>query len=192
MVVFLSLHECNLGQKLLAFAKGLILLASFYIISVITEYTKESGDALSYTLEPFPLSDQSYSETVFFLSKEGTNPIQDFYKQNKDAEATRKIAIAVRSVSERGFNASVQTRLLRKLRGINKRNDLYEIRAYGCTARAFSFLVESETILVVAFIEKVHSGQADNETRRAAKKLDSLRLALEKELERRRNDERIQ
>lgn len=188
MVVFLSLRECNFGGKLFAFAKGLILLAFFYTISVITEYTKESDDALNYTLEPFPLSDQSYSGTVFFLSKEGTNPIQDFYKQSKDAEAARKITIAIRSVSERGFNASMQTRLLRKLRGINKRNDLYEIRAHGCTARVFSFLVESETILVVAFIEKVHSGQADNETRRAAKKLDSLRLTLEKELERRRND----
>ena len=105
--------------------------------------------------------------------------------------AARKIAAAIGSVDERGINASRQTKLLRKLERINNRNDLYEIRAHGCTARAFSFLANAETIVVVAFIDKVHSGKANNETRRAARKLDAMRSNLEEALESRGNDEQI-
>lgn len=114
-----------------------------------------------------------------------------FIKKSRDAVAARKIAAAIGSVSERGIDASRQTKLLRKLEGINKLSDLYEIRVHGCTARAFSFLVNSETIIVVAFIDKMHSGKANNETRRAARKLDAMRSNLEEALENRSNDEQI-
>ena len=146
---------------------------------------------MGYTLEPFPLANQTYSENVFFLTKDGVNPIQGFYQKIRDAEAARKIATAIGSVSERGIDASRQTKLLRKLEGINKHSDLYEIRAHGCTARAFSFLANTETIVVVAFIDKMHSGKADNETRRAARKLDAMRSILEETLDGRSSNEQI-
>lgn len=169
----------------------MIILISLYIISVITEICKQNGDALGYSLEPFPLADRTYSNNVFLLTEDGVNPIKEFYQKSRDAVAARKIAAAIGSVSERGIDASRQTKLLRKLEGINNRNDLYEIRVHGCTARAFSFLVNSETIVVVAFIDKMHSGKANNETRRAARKLDAMRSNLEEALENRSNDEQI-
>ena len=70
---------------------------------------------MGYSLEPFPLADRTYSNNVFLLTEDGVNPIKEFYQKSRDAVAARKIAAAIGSVSERGIDASRQTKLLRKL-----------------------------------------------------------------------------
>jgi hypothetical protein len=50
-------------------------------------------------------------------------------------------------------------RRLKKLEGCND-NDLYEIVTKGCTARAYTFLIDGDLAIAIALIlQKTHSGK---------------------------------
>ena len=129
------------------------------------------------------------SSVVFFLCSGDETPLASFQRRSGDDEATAKIKMQLESVHKLGVATACKHKKIRALRG-GKASDLYEIRANNCAARAFSFLIDGREAIVVAFIDKMHSGNSAKDIKKAIRLLESKRPNLEEALEERETYEK--
>jgi thiamine monophosphate synthase len=133
-------------------------------------------------------ADGTKSAVVFFLCEGEETPMRELAKSCRNNSAAVKIAKAIESVDEIGITASRVLKRLKPLRGTSD-NDLYEITTKGCTARAYTFLIDGEAAIAIAHIkEKTHSGKGNKDIRMAIAKLNGMRPLLEEALRGRSNN----
>lgn len=139
-------------------------------------------------LVPLKRSNGAESAVVFFLCEDNETPMQAFARSCRNKSAVVKIAKAIESVDEIGINSSRVLKRLKPLRGTSE-NDLYEITTNGCTARAYTFLINGQRAVAIAYIkEKTHSGKGNGDVRAAIAKLSGMRPLLEEALHERSNN----
>lgn len=142
-------------------------------------------------MKPLKLSDGTESGTVFFLCNGDNHPMKAFAKKCKDTQVAQKMATILVSVHDVGISAARLLQKLRRLEGGND-SDLYEVRANGCTARAYSFMIDGESAIAVSFIEETtHSGTGKKDVQSAIKKLQKHRPGLEEALRRRKDGAQV-
>lgn len=133
-------------------------------------------------LKPLKLSDGTESKVVYFLCNGDSHPMKEFASECRDGRAVMKMAKAIESVHEIGVEQSRMLRRLKKLEGCND-NDLYEIVTKGCTARAYTFLIDGDLAIAIALIlQKTHSGKGKKVVGAGIEKMQRKRPQLEEAL----------
>lgn len=146
------------------------------------------GVKLGYELVPFKLRDGTTSPVVFFLCKDGEEPCDIFPGGCRNDDAIAKMLKTLETVHGLGVNASRAWGRVKPLKG-GDGNDLFEIAPSGCTTRAYSFLIDDESAIAVAFVLFVtHSGAGKKVVNSGIKRLRKLRPALNEALRKRSED----
>lgn len=136
-------------------------------------------------LVPYQLKNGVSSKVVYLLCDGDSTPFEDFKKECRDKNAIAKMAKAIESIDEIGVQLSRQFNRLKPLKG-GGANDLYEIAVKGCTARAYSFLIDGELAIAIAFIlPRTHQGQGKRIVSASIERLNKKRIQLDEALKRR-------
>ena len=136
-------------------------------------------------LVPYRLKNGVNSKVVYLLCEGDTTPFDDFIKECRDKTAIAKMAKAIESIDEIGVQLSRQFNRLKPLKG-GDASDLYEITVKGCTARAYSFLIDGELAIAIAFfLPKTHQGQGKRIVNASIERLSKKRKQLDEALKRR-------
>lgn len=148
---------------------------------------------MGFRIEPLKLKGKEESGCVFFLCEGEETPLERFLADCRDPMAAAKMATAIESIHDIGIEPARNMKRLRQLKG-GKSSDLYEIRTNRCTARAYSFLINNQKAIAIAYIEeRTHSGKGKKDVDRARSKLEDYRNALNEALKKREidHDEKI-
>ena len=142
-------------------------------------------------LVPLKLKNGTESKVVFFLCENGSSPFDEFKKECNDKRVIEKMATAIEGVDRIGVRLARLNGRIKPLKQ-GKENDLYEIPVRGCTARAYSFLIDGELAIAIAFIlPKTHQGQGKKVVNAGIERLKNKRPQLEKALKRRNHGKAI-